>query len=113
MFVVFRIPFNPQTQYSLFCHFATIRDVLVRCFWPVLMLPTARGKRECSAERQRRQSGDKLAVRGAYIADSHHGTLRAPIILKPGDNRPCKIIENDHVVIIRNNEKYDITGKKL
>ena len=24
-----------------------------------------------------------------------------------------KIIENDHVVIIRNNEKYDVTGKKL
>ena len=62
MFVVFRIPFNPQTPYSLFCHY---------------------------------------------------GTLRAPIILKPGDNRPYKIIENDHVVIIRNNEKYDITGKKL
>lgn len=34
-------------------------------------------------------------------------------ILKPGDNRPYKIIENDHVVIIRNNEKYDVTGKKL
>ena len=49
-----------------------------------------------------------------YVADSHHGTLRAPIILKPGDdNRPYKIIEHDHVVIIRNNEKYDVTGKKL
>ena len=24
-----------------------------------------------------------------------------------------KIIENDHVIIIRNGERYDITGKKL
>ncbi len=48
-----------------------------------------------------------------YTADSHHGTLKAPIILRPSDNRPYKIIENSHVVIIRNNEKYDVTGKKL
>jgi len=49
----------------------------------------------------------------AYMADSHHGTLKAPIILRKEDNRPYKIIENNHVIIIRNNEKYDITGKKL
>ena len=49
----------------------------------------------------------------SYIADAHHGTLKTPIILKPDDNRPYKIIENDHVVIIRNNERYDVTGKKL
>ncbi len=49
----------------------------------------------------------------AYIPDSHHGTLKAPIILKPGDDRPYKIIENEQVVIIRNNEKYDVTGKKI
>lgn len=48
-----------------------------------------------------------------YVADNHHGTLKAPIVLCPGDNRPYKIIENNHVIIIRNNEKYDITGKKL
>ena len=48
-----------------------------------------------------------------YVADAHHGSLKAPIILRPGDNRPYKIIENDHVVIIRNNERYDVTGKKL
>jgi hypothetical protein len=47
------------------------------------------------------------------VIDSHHGTLKAPIILRPGDDRPYKIIENQHVIIIRNNEKYDITGKKL
>ena len=27
--------------------------------------------------------------------------------------RVYKIIENDHVVIIRNKEKYDVTGTKL
>ena len=48
-----------------------------------------------------------------YVPDAHHGTLRAPIILRQDDNRPYKIIENNHVIIIRNNEKYDITGKKL
>ncbi len=47
-----------------------------------------------------------------YSADSHHGSLRAPIVLKPMD-RPYKRIENQHVVIIRNNEKYSITGTKL
>ena len=49
----------------------------------------------------------------SYAADAHHGTLKAPIILKLDDNRPYKIIENNHVIIIRNNEKYDVTGKKL
>lgn len=48
-----------------------------------------------------------------YSADSHHGTMTAPIMLKKDDNRPYKIIENDHVVIIRNNEKFDVTGVKL
>ena len=48
------------------------------------------------------------------VPDSHHGSLKAPVLLKPADdNRPYKIIENDHVVIIRNSEKYDVTGKKL
>jgi len=46
-------------------------------------------------------------------ADSHHGSLRAPIILRKDDNRPYKIIENDHVVIIRGGERYDVTGIKL
>ena len=49
-----------------------------------------------------------------YVADSHHGTLKAPITLRPADETGVyKIIENDHVVIIRNNERYDVTGKKL
>ena len=48
-----------------------------------------------------------------YQPNAHHGSLKAPIILIPGDNRPYKIIENNHVIIIRNNEKYSIDGKKL
>ena len=45
---------------------------------------------------------------------SDHGSLDVPVVLmKTDDNRPYKRIENDHVVIIRNNEKYSITGKKL
>ena len=46
-------------------------------------------------------------------AESHHGSLKAPIILRKDDNRPYKVIENQHVFIIRNGEKYDVTGKKL
>ena len=49
-----------------------------------------------------------------YVADSHFGSLESPIMLMPtDDNRPYKIIENNHVIIIRNNEKYSITGTKL
>ena len=54
--------------------------------------------------------GDRLL----YAADRHAGSLRAPIMLRPADETGVyKIIENNHVVIIRNNEKYDVTGKKL
>ena len=48
-----------------------------------------------------------------YAPNAHHGSLKEPVLLTPDDNRPYKMIENDHVVIIRNNEKYDVTGKKL
>ena len=48
-----------------------------------------------------------------YEADSHYGSLTEPLVLTPEDDRPYKIIENGHVVIIRNKEKYDGTGKKL
>ena len=62
-------------------------------------------------------NGEKLMVDGErirYQADAHHGSLKEPILLKPADETGVyKIIENNHVVIIRNNEKYDVTGKKL
>lgn len=49
-----------------------------------------------------------------YRSNAHHGTIKAPVLLKPAEETGVyKIIENDHVVIIRNNEKYDVTGKKL
>ena len=49
----------------------------------------------------------------SYVTDAHHGSLKAPVILQPTDNRPYKIIENNHVVIIKNGDKYDVTGKKM
>ena len=49
-----------------------------------------------------------------YAADSHHGSLQAPVMLKKAEETGVyKIIENDHVIIIRNNKRYDITGKQL
>jgi hypothetical protein len=51
-----------------------------------------------------------------YQPDSHHGTLKKPVLLTPSEQgaaKVYKIIEDDRVVIIRNNEKYDIIGNKL
>ena len=49
-----------------------------------------------------------------YVPDAHYGTLTEPLILSPMDESGVyKILENDHVIIIRNNEKYSIDGKKL
>ena len=59
--------------------------------------------------------------------DEHMGTPWKPYIiqLNPAEGietvgaegadaiRTYKILEDDHIVIIRNNEKYDVTGKKL
>jgi hypothetical protein len=49
-----------------------------------------------------------------YVPDAHYGTLKSPVILRPAEETGVyKIIEENHVVIIRNNERYDVTGKKL
>ena len=55
-----------------------------------------------------------------YVPDSHLGSLESPVILTPflseegrGEVSPYKLLEDDHVVIIRNGEKYDVTDKKL
>ena len=49
-----------------------------------------------------------------YVADSHAGSIKTPVLLQiDGETRPYKIIENDHVIIIRGGERYDVTGKKL
>jgi len=58
-----------------------------------------------------------LSVVGAniqYQANAHHGALHAPVLLESGDGDGVrKILENFHVVIIRNGERYDVTGRKL
>ena len=48
-----------------------------------------------------------------YVPDAHIGTIEHPLVLTPGDNRPYKLIEEQRVIIIRNGERYDVTGKKL
>ncbi|MBR1878389.1 MAG: hypothetical protein IJ814_05200, partial [Paludibacteraceae bacterium] len=62
-----------------------------------------------------------------YADDATLGTLAEPYIIQLnqaegidqigaddiGSDRPYKIIEDDHVIIIRGGERYDVTGKKL
>ena len=49
-----------------------------------------------------------------YVVNSHHGSLKNPVVLKPcSSERPYKVIENNQVIIIRNGERYDVTGKKM
>ena len=50
-----------------------------------------------------------------YDPNTHYGSLHEPVVLRTrtNSNNVFKIIEDDHVIIIRNNEKYDVTGKKL
>ena len=62
--------------------------------------------------------GTPLTVEGEainYVADNHAGTLKAPVLLRPAEDETgvYKLIENDHVVIIRNGERYDVTGVRL
>ena len=47
-----------------------------------------------------------------YVPDAHLGSLKAPVKLTPAGLNTYKVIENNHIIIIRNNEKYDVTGKK-
>ena len=56
-----------------------------------------------------------------YTADAHYGSFKAPVILLPVSeeleeglaSRVYKLIENDHLIIIRNGERYDVTGVKM
>ena len=49
-----------------------------------------------------------------YVENAHAGSLNDPVMLRPSESTGVyKIIENNHVVIIRNNEKYSIDGKKF
>ena len=62
-------------------------------------------------------SKDDAAQGNIFRINAHQGAMNAPVRLIPAPAQEeigaYKIIENDHVVIIRNNEKYDVTGKKL
>ena len=59
------------------------------------------------------QAVGKSAI--AYQPNSHHGTLEAPVSLVDNGESigTYKILENNHVIIIRGNERYDVTGRKL
>ena len=51
-----------------------------------------------------------------YAPDAHYGSLSKPVILTPaekGTGDVYKVIENDRVIIIRNNERYDVMGIKF
>ena len=53
-----------------------------------------------------------------YVPNAHLGSLKSPVILTPyplgeGRGEVYKLIEDDHVIIIRNGVRYDVTGKKL
>ena len=64
-------------------------------------------------------NGQRLTANGqtiSYAADAHAGSLKAPVILTPVTDNPSaltapyKVIEDDRVIIIRNGERYDVTG---
>jgi len=62
--------------------------------------------------------GEGLMVNGEsvrYQPDSHHGSLKAPVVLSTLNSQlsTFKILEDNHVVIIRGGEKYSLTGTKL
>ena len=69
---------------------------------------------ECDGERL--EPVDILTSRSleiSNVADTHHGSLKAPIVLRKDENAVYKILENDHVFILRNGERYDVTGKRV
>ena len=51
----------------------------------------------------------------SYLPDTHHGSLEAPVILQTtnANANAFKFLENDHVIIIRNGERYNVTGQRL
>lgn len=62
----------------------------------------------------RTEDGGVLTPSPIYIPDCHLGSPQNPIRLKLiQEETPYKIIENNHIIIIRNYEKYDITGRKM
>lgn len=49
-----------------------------------------------------------------YAPNAHHGNLLSPVLLEPGDeDRARKIIEDNHVYIIRGGQRYDVIGRRV
>ncbi len=64
------------------------------------------------------ENGTQLVPQSGRIlnqADAHYGSLSHPLQLIPlaDSDDVYKIIENDHVIIIRHGVRYDVTGRKL
>ncbi len=50
----------------------------------------------------------------SYSADSHYGTLESPVVLTPTANANVyKVFEDGHIYIIRDGEKYTLTGTEV
>ncbi len=49
-----------------------------------------------------------------YTPDAHYGSLEEPVILSVNhEPLTIKLLEDQHIVIIRNGDKYDLTGRKI
>jgi hypothetical protein len=49
-----------------------------------------------------------------YAPDAHAGSIESPVVLMPMDNTGVyKVFEDGHIIIIRDGERFDLTGKKL
>ena len=68
------------------------------------------------------QINGKIANNQINNPDSHYGSIESPVLLIPsangqsgadGSGEVYKILDNGHVVIIRNGERYDVTGLHL
>lgn len=48
------------------------------------------------------------------VPDSHYGTLESPVVLTPTANANVyKVFEDGHIYIIRDGEKYTLTGTEV
>ena len=49
-----------------------------------------------------------------YAPDAHAGSIESPVVLMPMDNTGVyKVFEDGHIIIIRDGERFNLTGKKL
>jgi hypothetical protein len=65
---------------------------------------------------EKKAGGVSRAGGVSYQVNAHYGSPESPVILTPAGKDTedvYKIIEDDHVIIIRGGERYDVTGVKL